>query len=224
MERRDVITGFLGAFVGAGAMYSDVVVANSSGSVSFAKLRKEERDESLEQFRPVLDFLAEARQARQFRELEVQTETVKKIVDFGLSALSHRNAQPWFISVVSDAELLKAIDAKSDLDSSKRLSFGGAPVAVIVSATPDDTDYQHYAIGCLVERMTIAAYTLGLGCKTVIAGLKGANEEPLRGKLRIPEGYDAYVALLLGYEETPSVDGVSGATSREADPEKVAYI
>ena len=213
MERREAIAGLMTAALGVGALHANVARAD----IIAPKLRSPDKVSTLNK-------LAVARQAQRFTDRKVEPETIKEIVEFGRTALSHHNSQPWFISVVSATALLKEIDAKSELDSNKRLSFGGAPVAVIVSATEDDSDYQHYAIGCLLERMTIAAYAKGLGCKTVIAGLKGANEGTLREKLQIPTGYDAYIALLLGYEAEPSVDGVSGATSRETDDSKVAFI
>ena len=208
MNRREAIVGAIGGVVGFSAV--KISVADVS---------------TVENAQAVLKQLADARQAATFTDQAIDRESLDAVFKFGVSALSHRNEQPWFVSIVQDRELLKAIDSDAKLDSSKRLSFGGASAAFIISAAEDDSDYQHFAIGGMVERLIIAATLKGLGVKTVKAGLDKVNESADRKKqLQIPDGFNAYVALLIGYEATPTVDGASGATTRELHTKKFAYI
>ncbi|MDO5309550.1 MAG: hypothetical protein Q4G03_08695 [Planctomycetia bacterium] len=207
MNRREVILGALG------------VLGATAGAANVAMADESQLDSAL----AVLKSLSTQRQALGF--LDEPVTKCDDIVSFGLSTLSHGNKQPWFISVVKNRELLKKIDEEAGIDSAKRLSFAGAPLAIIISVAEDDSDYQHLAVGCLLERMIIAANLLGYGVKTVKAGLSNVNESDLlKESLKIPEGFDAYVALLIGKEKEQIFDGASNATSRAVNKDKIAEI
>ena len=210
MNRREAILGTLCGAVGAGFIGATRETRGQSARFEFA-------DELLES-------LSKARQAKAFKDEAIDADVLKKIVAFGDSALSHRNSRPRFLSVVTNRDVLQEIDAAAGIDSNKLLSFSGAPAAIIASVPDDDSDFQHYAVGCAFERMIIATNLYGLQCKTVMLGLKQANEEPIRGKLGIPEGFTAYIALLIGKSEEALVDGMTGATSRDADDDKTKYV
>ncbi len=205
------------------ALFS-ALVGMTGASLCVASVATRGEDVKFDSMDDVLESLSKARQAQAFTDEAIDVDVLKKIVAFGDSALSHRNGRPRVLSVVTNRELLKEIDAVAGLDSAKRLSFGGAPAAIIVSVTDDDSDFQHFAVGGTVERMIIAANLLGLQCKTVMAGLKQANEDPIRTKLGIPDGFNAYIALLIGKSESPLVDGMTGATSREANDDKTKFV
>ena len=48
--------------------------------------------------------------------------------------------------------------------------------------------------------------------------------EEFKEKLGVPDKYEVYTALIIGVEKERSVDGVSGATTREPLEKKVAFV
>ena len=72
--------------------------------------------------------------------------------------------------------------------------------------------------------MNVAANLLGYGCKTVMTAPRAANEKEFKEKLGVPDKYEVYTALIIGVEKERSVDGVSGATTREPMEKKVAFV
>lgn len=140
----------------------------------------------------------------------------------GRNAPSARNLQPWFFAVVTNRELLEEIDEAAKVDPNGRLSVGGAPLVIFVCC--EKTDVAKYDAGAAADRMNVAALLLGYGCKTVMTAPKAANEKRFKEKLDVPDNYETYTALLIGVEKERSVDGVSGATTREPEEKKVSFV
>lgn len=166
--------------------------------------------------------LIDVRQAQRFTDAPVPATDVERIVTAGLNAPSALNLQPWFFTVVTDRKLLAAIDKTAKVDPKGRFSVGGAPLVIFVSTNEDD--YGKYDAGAAADRMNVVANLLGYGCKTVATAPKAANNPEYRDRLHIPENYAIVAALLIGKEIEPSVDGVSGATTREPREKKVFFV
>ena len=214
MNRREVLLGVAGGVAGFAACASSV----AKGDLLPIGRRRRNQGESND---GAVKLLTDVRQAHRSTDDPVSDEDIEKIVQAGLNAPSARNLQPWFFSVATDREFLREIDKAAKVDPNGRLSVGGSPLVIFVST--DGSDYGKFDAGAAADRMNVAAVLLGYGCKTVATAAKAANSEPFRGKLQVPEGYDIFAALLIGKEIEKSVDGVSGATTRE-DREKKLYF
>ncbi len=213
MNRRDALAGLALGTCGLAAVGARKACANliSSGA-----------DGVQGQADDVVQKLIDVRQAQRFTDAPVPDADVQRIVTAGLNAPSALNLQPWFFTVVTDRELLLDIDKTAKVDPKGRLSVGGSPLVIFVSV--NDSDYGKYDSGAAADRMNVVANLLGYGCKTVATAAKAANDEKYRERLHIPEGYQIFAALLIGKEIEPSVDGVSGATSREPREKKIFFV
>ncbi len=151
----------------------------------------------------------------------VAEDDLQKILHIGVNAPSALNLQPWYFVAVTDRKLLAEIDREAGVLPGGRISLTESPTVVFVCC--DDGDYSQYDAGVACDRMAVTAILMGYGAKTVATPRHAVNEI-FKDKLGIPEKYECVTMLLLGVEETPSVDGVSGATSRVPFEEKVARI
>ena len=208
MNRRDLLTSASVCLIGLTA--TSVVRAEGK------PVAEKTSDESIE-------LLTNVRQAMKFTDEPINEEDLQKIVTIGLNAPSARNMQPWFFSVVTDRALLAEIDKAAKVDPKGRLSLTGSPTVIFVSSD-DKNDYGKYDAGVAADRMNVAALLLGYGCKTVASAPKFANEPQFKSKLGVPDGFTVFTALLIGKEIERSVDGVSGATTREPLEKKFAFI
>ena len=202
MNRRDAI---LGMACGVAAL---------SGRASVDGAQEDSR-------RAIVDEFIKVRQAQRFTQESVPEEDIQSIVTAGLNAPSAKNVQPWFFAVVTDKDLLKEIDKAANVNPNGRLSVGGSPLVVFVST--NGSEYGLFDGGVATDRMNVAANLLGYGCKTVATAAKAANEPEFKKKLHIPDNYTVFAALLIGKEIEKSVDGVSGATTRAPQQEKVFF-
>lgn len=206
MNRREALCGVVGGVLGVGAAKSilgvEPVVAPKS------------RDEAIK-------LLTEVRQGQAYTDEPVPEEDILKIVQIGCNAPSGHNVQPWFFSVVTNRELLAQIDKAAKVGPG-RLSVSGGTLVIFVCCEP--TDIGRYDAGAAGDRMNVAANLLGYGCKTVMTAPRAANEKEFKEKLGVPDKYEVYTALIIGVEKERSVDGVSGATTREPMEKKVAFV
>ena len=101
-----------------------------------------------------------------------------------------------------------------------------APLVIVVSCKAGS----ELDAGLACQNMSATAQLLGYGTKIVTSptmALNGANQDTYREMLGIPADYSAAAILLIGYEDTSvdtSVDGYTGATSRNSAEDMVTYI
>ncbi len=167
-----------------------------------------------------LEILTKVRSASKFSNKPVPEEDLKKIIAAGVNAPSGHNVQPWFFAAVTNRELLDEIDKLAGLNPG-RLTLTGSPAAVFVCT--DGSSCADFGAGGACGRMGAAAVLLGYGTKTIASPCKVVNEK-YKEKLGIPENFNARAAFLVGIEETPAFDGVSGATERAPFEEKVSFV
>jgi nitroreductase len=155
------------------------------------------------------------RSVRAYATTPVEKEKISLILQCGQFAPSGMNRQPWHFTVVANRKLMDKITAEnkkillaSPLEAMRARaqdpqfdSFRGAPMAIIVSGEKEG-GYVEADCANAVENMAIAAQSLGLG-SCYLASFKIAMETPegvyLFEELQIPEGYQPYFALALGY-------------------------
>lgn len=178
---------------------------------------------------PVIEALLTRRSVRSYESRPVEREKIDAILECGCYAPSAMNRQPWHFSVVTDRKLLdaikeenrklalasgdeKAVEAASDPAYD---NFRGAPVAVIVSGDSGNP-FAEGDCANATENMALAAHSLGLGSLYIASfrpAFKGGNADSFRALLRIPEGYEPYFALAIGYAAGPPAK----AAPRRAD-------
>ena len=200
MNRREVIVGATSAVLGFAV--ADVAKCSEGKEDGFLKR------------------LTEVRSATKFTNQPVAEDDLQKILEIGVNSPSALNRQPWFFAAVTDRRLLAEIDQAAKIKAG-RLSLTGTPTVIFVCG--DDTNYARFDVGAACDRMSVTAILLGYGAKVVASPCSVVNTE-FKDRLGIPEKYNAYEALLLGVEEIPSVDGVSGATLRVPFEEKVSRV
>ena len=107
-----------------------------------------------------------------------------------------------------------------------KAGLADAPMAIVVSCTKGS----ELDAGLACQNMSVAAQLLGYGTKIISSptmALNGANQAEYRELLGIPENQSAAAILLIGMEDTTvdqSVDGYTGATTRNPIEETVTYL
>ena len=173
----------------------------------------------------VLDAIAARYSCRSFTAEPVSRADLEAITRAGVCAPSSRGHAPWRLVVVTDAALIQDINdsalrllARHEPGVPERFPIGkltlfyNAPVVIIV-ATHHTWDYtgEQLDAGLLVENMTLAATSLGLG--SLICGfatqafrdLKSDDPARLIRRLGIPEGYEMAVSMAAGHVDQPRV-------------------
>lgn len=162
-----------------------------------------------------LEVIKSRRSVRSYAQEQIPEESLQEIIEAGLYAPSGNNQQSWHFTVIQDKKLLmklnyetKDVLARSDNPFLQRVGnneeldiFNGAPTVIIVSGKVADANSP---VNCAAasENMMIAAQALGIGSCYIISVsyLFGGDEaEYFSKKIEIPEGYQVYNAILLGY-------------------------
>lgn len=142
-----------------------------------------------------LDVIKNRRSIRVFKELEVEGEKLKKIIDIAIEAPSACNRQDWRFVVVTDQSLKDSI-----VDAGGAVIIKNAP-AVIFILYPNATtnvEYQDYvqSAAAATQNLLLAVNYYGLGgCWICNLPLK----KILRKILNIPRNFDPIAAVLVGY-------------------------
>lgn len=161
----------------------------------------------------VLKTIAARRSIRQFQPEQIKDSELHAILEAGLQAPSGHNDQSWFFSVIQDKKLIKEISdgSKAEMAKSpnewmasagKNESFNiyyGAPTVIIVSGKKDAVTGMA-DVCAAIENMLIAATSLNIGtCWIGFAKYNFINPDRNK-KVKIPEGYEAYYGIALGYK------------------------
>ena len=169
----------------------------------------------------VISAILNRRSTRVYKPEQIEEQKLEIILECAFNAPSARNAQPWFLSVVQDEQLLKTfkksfldfvgknremfphIDPLGDYDI-----FYGAPTVVFVFG--DQTKPWHpYDCSFLGQNITLAAESMGIG--SCIVGLvktlfDDPNSRDLIRQLKAPAAFTPLFAVILGYknEQAPA--------------------
>jgi len=165
----------------------------------------------------VLKAIKNRKSTRKYKEEQIKEEELKAILEAGIQAPSAINSQPWHFTVIQNKEFIDHINdkAKEKMIESDDISirnfaksstsiFYNGPTVIIVSGKENVSSS---LVGCsaAIENMLIAAESIGLG--TVWVGLFRYfftfNEEVK--KLKLPNGYEPFYAVVVGYKEEDKV-------------------
>ena len=166
----------------------------------------------------ILDNIYQRRSVRDYSDKEVSDEIIKEIIRAGTYAPTAVNKQPWRFVVVKNKQLIEEYDDRAKkaflaaykdtenpdlvryvqyLSKPTTRLFYGAPVLILVFASPDVINDHDCALAA--ENMMLAAQSLGIGsCWIGLAGGLGYDTEFLK-EVGVPEGHKLIAPLIFGY-------------------------
>jgi nitroreductase len=174
----------------------------------------------------VLNSIKNRRSTRKYKEEQISEEELQTLLDAGIQAPSANNSQSWHFTVIQDRDMISFISDKSkevmlQSDNDNIVNIGkksinllyNAPTVIIVSGK---TEVGSSLVDCsaAIENMLIAAESIGLG--TVWVGLVRfffTLKDEVK-KLKLPNGYEPFYAVSIGYKENDS-DLVPSKRNRE---------
>jgi nitroreductase len=171
---------------------------------------------------PVIANIKTRRSVREYLDMPLSEETIKKIIDAGRYAPTGLNLQPWRFMVVQNKEMLnklsdyskpilvKNLEGRKDagaVNFLKRLQdknfnlFYNAPVLIFVIGSKNNalTDYD---CSMCAENMMLAAQSLGIGSCWIGGAAVIQQSEELMAELKIPQNYKIIAPLIFGYPGT----------------------
>lgn len=165
---------------------------------------------------PVLETIQNRRSIRKFADRQLNELQLELILGAGIFAPSAHNHQPWHFSVIQDQMLIDRLNeaAKDAAASCGEALFEGmaknkklhifyhAPTVVVVSY---DKEAMMPLADCsaAIQNMLIAAESLGVAsCWIGFTDpfFRSEKFETFRERLKVPEGYQPYFTVLLGYK------------------------
>ena len=180
----------------------------------------------------VLKTIAARNSCRDFESTPLTAEQIKAIAEAALAAPSAMNRQPWHIIMITDKALIDELNdegmsilaAAEDKSGYERMmSRGGkmfynAPCMMVILS--DGSEFAFMDCGILTQNVTLAAQSIGLTtCIVGMAGvpLSGPHGAEYKKRLKIPDGYEFAIGILVGTEKT-------GKPPHDLDPGKITYI
>ncbi len=153
-----------------------------------------------------LEAIAKRVSVRAYKPEQIPNDILEKILKAGMSAPVGSGAyDSLHITVIQDWDLLNEIgNSVTELVAKmlgKRMDKNfGAPTMVMVSSKPAMVPGMEYAnAACVLENMAIAATSLCIDNIIWGGGAAVAKEEPICGRLDIPEGFTPVLCASFGY-------------------------
>jgi len=166
----------------------------------------------------ILDNIYQRRSVRNYSDRDVPDEIIKEIIKAGTYAPTAVNKQPWRFVVVKNRQLIEEYDERARkaflvafkdtenpdmvryvqyLSNPKTRIFFGAPVLILIFASPDVIIDHDCALAA--ENMMLAAHSLGIGsCWIGLASGLGYDTEFLK-EAGVPDGHKLIAPLIFGY-------------------------
>ncbi|MFH1275754.1 MAG: nitroreductase family protein [Candidatus Woesearchaeota archaeon] len=161
-----------------------------------------------------LEIIKQRRSIRKYQLKQIREVELKKILESAIYAPSGRNQQPWYFTVIQNKELISYMGTKAKEMMSKSKEdwiaergndtnfniFYNAPTIIIVSGRKEAysplTD-----CSAAIQNMLLTAESLNIGsCWVGLVSHFFTLKEEVQ-KLNIPDGYDPYYAVCLGYKD-----------------------
>ena len=141
---------------------------------------------------------------RSFKPDPVPERVVRRMLQAARWSASARNRQPWNFVIVQNPETLAQIGAIASSGG----FIGGAPLAVAV--VMDRSGRPEFDAGRSLQLMELAAWDEGVG--GCVAGVRGEENEMVKGLLGIPEDKDLVTVMAFGY---PTDEAAAGTKARK---------
>lgn len=168
----------------------------------------------------VIQNILDRRSIRVYSEEQIRQEDLDLILQSGLSSPSACNEQTWHFTVVQNRQIIDmlSVESKKEFMDSENEHFRQmanneqynifykAPTIIVVSG--ERTGHTPLVdCSAAVENMLLAAESLGIGScwiGLVTFLFKSNRAQEFAKILEIPEGYDPYYAITLGYKKYPN--------------------
>lgn len=169
------------------------------------------------------------RSIRVYKEEQIKPEQLDTILNCGINAPSARNMQPWAIRVIQSKQILSKLNVdciqfmkKENSDITNNPNFNvlfHAPTLILIAG--DTTNpYAQNDCGMLTQNMLLAAESMNIGSCVlggIIQYLNSSNANDFRSKLQLPENYELFIGVVLGYKnENPE--------AKPRDKSKIKFI
>ena len=168
----------------------------------------------------VIQNILNRRSVRAYSEKQIKPEELELILKCGMFAPSACNQQSWHFTVVQNKELIKTLsnESKKELltcnddyfkkmgENEKYNIFYDAPTIIIVSGEKQ-TLVPQTDCSAATENMMLAAESLNIGScwiGLVTYLFKSKRAQEYVKMLEIPQGYEPYYAITLGYKKFPN--------------------
>ena len=141
---------------------------------------------------PIIQLIKQRRSIRNFKEKEIDKETLKEIIQTGKYAPSAMNKQPWHFIIVSNEE------KKRELSKGLFSRFiKDAPIAIFGCAHKDRIggSWSRISTAIALQNMVIAGWAMGIGS----CWIGDFNEDKVRQLLNIPKNYNVVSIIPFGY-------------------------
>lgn len=165
-----------------------------------------------------INTILERRSVRSYSPEQIKDDELNSILKAGLYAPSARNQQSWHFTVIQNKEIIDNLNKaakeamlKLDDDNYKKYAenenlhiFHNATTVIVVSGEKSATA-PHLDCAAATQNMLLTAESLNIG--TCWIGLvkplfTGERAEEFAQKYSIPEGFELYYAITLGYKTT----------------------
>jgi nitroreductase len=144
----------------------------------------------------VSDAIQTKRAVRQFQDKPLPPAAVRVILNAGRRSQSSKNTQPWHFIAVQDKSTLEALSKTGQYTG----HIAGAALAVVILTPPPEERFSIlFDAGQSASYIQLAAWEIGIGsCLATIY-----EPEKARQILGYPAGYEAHIAISLGYPLAP---------------------
>lgn len=166
-----------------------------------------------------IETILNRRSVRVYSDEQIRQEDLELILKAGVYAPSACNSQPWHFTVVQNKELITTLSVESKkefinseneyfrkmAENEKYNLFYDAQTIIVVSGETATISPQ-VDTSAAIQNMLLAAESLNIG--TCWIGLvqflfKSSRGKEYIKKLEIPEGFEPYYAITLGYKKFP---------------------
>lgn len=168
-----------------------------------------------------IKIILDRRSVRAYLSEQIKPEELDLIIKAGLYAPSAHNQQSWHFTVIQDANLISELSKEAKAEMLKQEDeyvksmasnedfnlFYNAPTVIVVSGEKTAL-VPHVDCAAATENMMIAAESLNIGScwnGLVTFLFKSDKLQYYIEKLNIPEGFEPYYAVAMGYKAVESV-------------------
>jgi nitroreductase len=149
---------------------------------------------------------------RDYQDMPVPADTIRKIVEAAHLSPSASNRQPWHFVVVDDTGTIRSLASLAKTGP----YLAGAPLAVVV-AVDREVRFAVSDASRAIQSMVLTAWADGIGSNWV--GFTGMLDE-VNGLLGIPAGFEVLAIIPFGY---PAKPGGRGKKQRKPASEVVHH-
>ena len=168
----------------------------------------------------IIQNILDRRSVRVYSDEQIKQEDLELVLKAGLFSPSACNSQPWHFTVVQNKEIIDTLNVESkkllvngkdeyfkEMGKNEKYNiFYHAPTVIVISGEKA-TLVPEIDCSAATQNMLLAAESLNIG--TCWIGLvtylfKGPNAQEYYKMLEIPEGYEPYYAITLGYKKFPN--------------------